>query len=162
LPPRSPLDRFIARLQVLCPRPGGRHLRRTFQATVGVGPKTYARIARFQRAVALGRSRPGRWSEVARAAGYFDQAHLTADFRELARVAPGALESDVPRSRATPADAPSSTVYRCGGRRDRPREAPASASRAQLDRRLLPEQQLRSRQELGQEGLGALFGQIAG
>jgi AraC-like DNA-binding protein len=77
----------------------GRHLRRTFHATVGVGPKTYARFARFQRAITLGNSRPGRWSEIAREVGYFDQAHLTADFRELARVAPGSLESDVPRVR---------------------------------------------------------------
>jgi AraC-like DNA-binding protein len=76
-----------------------RHLRRTFQATVGVGPKTYARIARFQRALALGRAAPGRWSEVARAAGYFDQAHLSADFRELARASPGAVGDAVPRVR---------------------------------------------------------------
>src|SRR5882724_2645520 len=56
-----------------------RHLRRAFQAVVGVAPKTFARIARFQRALALGRARPGRWNEVARATGYFDQAHLTTD-----------------------------------------------------------------------------------
>jgi AraC-like DNA-binding protein len=76
-----------------------RHLRRTFQATVGLGPKTYARIARFQRALALGRAAPGRWSEVAHAAGYFDQAHLSADFRELARSSPGAVGDGVPRVR---------------------------------------------------------------
>jgi transcriptional regulator GlxA family with amidase domain len=76
-----------------------RHLRRTFQATVGFGPKTYARIARFQRALALGRAAPGRWSEVAHAAGYFDQAHLSADFRELARVSPGAVGEAVTRVR---------------------------------------------------------------
>jgi AraC-like DNA-binding protein len=76
-----------------------RHLRRAFHATVGLGPKTYARIARFQRALALGRARPGRWSEVASATGYCDQARLTADFRELAFVSPGAVDSDVPRVR---------------------------------------------------------------
>jgi AraC-like DNA-binding protein len=76
-----------------------RHLRRTFHATVGVGPKTYARFARFQRALALGHSRAASWSQIAREAGYFDQAHLAADFRELAGVAPGALDADLPRIR---------------------------------------------------------------
>jgi len=68
-----------------------RHLRRAFHETVGLSPKTFARIARFQRALALGRAMPGRWSEVALAAGYFDQPHLTAEFRRLARVSPGAM-----------------------------------------------------------------------
>jgi AraC-like DNA-binding protein len=68
-----------------------RHLRRSFEATVGVAPKTFARIARFQRALALGRAAPGRWSEVARTTGYFDQAHLTAEFQRLAGVSPGAI-----------------------------------------------------------------------
>ena len=76
-----------------------RHLRRAFHGVVGLGPKTYARIARFQRALAMGRATPGRWSEVARATGYFDQAHLTADFRELALVPPGATDGAVERVR---------------------------------------------------------------
>lgn len=69
-----------------------RHLRRAFRATVGLGPKTFARIARFQRALALGRRHPGRWADVARRAGYFDQSHLTADFRELALAPPASLD----------------------------------------------------------------------
>ncbi len=68
-----------------------RHLRRAFQATVGVTPKTFARIARFQRALALGRTAPGRWNEVALSTGYFDQAHLIAEFQRLARVLPSAF-----------------------------------------------------------------------
>jgi AraC-like DNA-binding protein len=74
-----------------------RHLRRAFRSTVGLGPKTYARIARFQRALALGRRHPGRWADVAHATGYFDQSHLTADFRELALVAPASLDEPRPR-----------------------------------------------------------------
>ena len=70
-----------------------RHLRRAFLATVGVGPRTFARIVRFQRALALGRAAPGRWSDVALATGYCDQAHLTAEFRKLALVSPGSLDS---------------------------------------------------------------------
>jgi AraC-like DNA-binding protein len=74
-----------------------RHLRRAFRATVGLGPKTYARIARFQRALSLGQRYPGRWGDVAHATGYFDQSHLTADFRELALVAPGSPGEHPPR-----------------------------------------------------------------
>jgi AraC-like DNA-binding protein len=69
-----------------------RHLRRAFTATVGVGPKTYARIARFQRALRLGRDAP--WGEVAHAAGYFDQAHLSGEFRRLALRSPDAFHDD--------------------------------------------------------------------
>jgi AraC-like DNA-binding protein len=69
-----------------------RHLRRAFRATVGFGPKTFARIARFHRARALAAVGHLRWGEVARAAGYFDQSHLIADFRALARVSPATLD----------------------------------------------------------------------
>jgi len=65
-----------------------RHLRRAFTATVGVSPKVYARMARFQRAVELGRHSTDDWSEIAQHAGYFDQSHLNADFHEFARVSP--------------------------------------------------------------------------
>ncbi|MFT3771084.1 MAG: helix-turn-helix transcriptional regulator [Minicystis sp.] len=76
-----------------------RHLRRAFQATVGLTPKTFARIARFQRALALGRAAPGRWNEVALATGYFDQAHLIAEFQRLALVSPSALAAPTRRPR---------------------------------------------------------------
>src|SRR3954447_26241727 len=56
-----------------------RHLRRAFRATVGVGPKTFARIVRFQRALALRRSTGAGWGEIAGATGYFDQAHLVGE-----------------------------------------------------------------------------------
>lgn len=68
-----------------------RHLRRAFRATVGLTPKTYARIARFQRALSMSRAHAGSWADIARVAGYFDQSHLSAEFRELALVAPASL-----------------------------------------------------------------------
>jgi transcriptional regulator GlxA family with amidase domain len=69
-----------------------RHLRRLFRETVGVSPKTFARMSRFQRALQAARSdgRAG-WASIAAAAGYYDQAHLIADFRVLAGVTPQAL-----------------------------------------------------------------------
>lgn len=68
-----------------------RSLRRAFAAAVGVSPKVYARIARFRRVAAQVASAHGRLAELARAAGYADQAHLTNEFRLLAGVSPSAF-----------------------------------------------------------------------
>lgn len=67
-----------------------RHLRRAFTEHVGVGPKDYARSVRLQRAVRLATSSKD-WSRIALDAGYYDQAHCIADFRQLIGVTPGAF-----------------------------------------------------------------------
>ena len=67
-----------------------RHLRRVFRETVGVGPKTFARLARFHRAIGAATS-DASWASIAADAGYFDQAHLIAEFRAIAGVTPRAL-----------------------------------------------------------------------
>jgi AraC-like DNA-binding protein len=56
---------------------------RRFQRSVGLGPKAFARILRFQRATALKRSGKD-WGDVCLDCGYYDQAHLIREFRELA------------------------------------------------------------------------------
>jgi AraC-like DNA-binding protein len=68
-----------------------RHLERRFLATVGVGPKRLARIARFQHALRLLEQDPSarRGTATAAACGYADQAHFIRDFRTLAGCAPG-------------------------------------------------------------------------
>ena len=67
-----------------------RHLRRAFAQTVGLGPKTFARMARLQRA--LGRMRStSTWTEIAADAGYYDQAHMIAEFRDLLGMTPAAF-----------------------------------------------------------------------
>jgi len=68
-----------------------RHLRRVFFAVVGLSPKRYARIVRFQRAVACASRGSPQWSQIAADSGYYDQAHLCAEFRELAETSPGGL-----------------------------------------------------------------------
>ena len=68
-----------------------RNLRRVFSAVVGLSPKRYARIARFRRAVALASRGAPCWSEIAAESGYFDQAHMCVDFRELAQTSPAAF-----------------------------------------------------------------------
>jgi AraC-like DNA-binding protein len=67
-----------------------RHLRRAFTESVGVGPKDFARSVRLQRALRLATlSRD--WGRIAADAGYYDQAHLIADFRALVGLTPGAF-----------------------------------------------------------------------
>ena len=67
-----------------------RHLRRVFLECIGVGPKDYARTVRLHRALRLTRTSSD-WGHIAVAAGYYDQAHLITDFRELVGVTPGAF-----------------------------------------------------------------------
>jgi AraC-like DNA-binding protein len=69
-----------------------RHLVSRFHEQLGPAPKTVARLVRFQRAVAsLTRTRGRRFAEIAQACGYYDQAHLDRDFRELAGISPSAF-----------------------------------------------------------------------
>jgi AraC-like DNA-binding protein len=66
-----------------------RHLRSLFATEVGISPKHLARIDRLRRVLAVAGER--RWAEVAREQGYYDQAHLTADFGAMMGVSPGAF-----------------------------------------------------------------------
>jgi AraC-like DNA-binding protein len=69
-----------------------RQMERQFQEDVGLTPKTFSRIVRLQ--AALRRVRQGRaLTEVALACGFYDQAHMTRDFRELASMSPGAWQT---------------------------------------------------------------------
>jgi transcriptional regulator GlxA family with amidase domain len=67
-----------------------RQLRRRFLDAVGYGPKTLARVLRFQHFLQLG-SGPGDLARLAFAAGYADQAHLTRECRRLAGRTPAEL-----------------------------------------------------------------------
>lgn len=69
-----------------------RQLQRRSLVALGYGPKTFARIMRFQRFVGLGRRYPeAELATLARAAGYADQAHLGRECRELAGLTPREL-----------------------------------------------------------------------
>jgi AraC-like DNA-binding protein len=65
-----------------------------FKADVGVTPKRYCRLLRFQRVVTRAhRDAPADWAELALACGYFDQAHLIHDFRAFSGLTPTAYEA---------------------------------------------------------------------
>jgi AraC-like DNA-binding protein len=69
-----------------------RRLIARFREQIGLAPKVAARVLRFDHAVAaLGSPRELALAEVALECGYFDQAHLNRDFRELAGTTPGAF-----------------------------------------------------------------------
>jgi methylphosphotriester-DNA--protein-cysteine methyltransferase len=75
-----------------------RQLERAFRQFVGLTPKTFARIMRFQRALQHRRA-GGNWAAVAHGCGYHDQAHLCNEFVSLAGITPEALLN---RSASTP------------------------------------------------------------
>jgi AraC-like DNA-binding protein len=70
-----------------------RQLRRRVRFAVGYGPKTLARVLRFQRMLALARAGVSRGdlARLALAAGYADQAHMTVECTRLAGASPGRL-----------------------------------------------------------------------
>jgi AraC-like DNA-binding protein len=66
-----------------------KHFIHLFKQQVGLSPKIYARLQRFQTALkSMNNGGMLSWSELALSAGYFDQAHFIHDFREFAGVTP--------------------------------------------------------------------------
>ncbi|MFF5016497.1 helix-turn-helix domain-containing protein [Streptomyces sp. NPDC001165] len=63
-----------------------RQLRNLFTEGVGVSPKHYARINRVRTVIDRATTAP--WSELAATTGYYDQSHMTPDFRALMGVPP--------------------------------------------------------------------------
>jgi AraC-like DNA-binding protein len=73
-----------------------RHFRRVFHRAAGISPKAFAKLARFHRALrAASEGNPTAWSSIAAAAGYYDQAHLIADFHAIAGTTPRALLAEL-------------------------------------------------------------------
>ncbi|MFB7047234.1 helix-turn-helix domain-containing protein [Streptomyces microflavus] len=61
-----------------------RYLTERFRGEVGLSPKTFARVLRFEHAHDLATAHdPLPWADVATVAGYADQAHLVRDWREF-------------------------------------------------------------------------------
>ena len=66
-----------------------RHFINVFAKQVGITPKQFARVQRFQRAADLTRSTSTpNWADIAAACGYFDQSHLIHDFKVFSGLSP--------------------------------------------------------------------------
>lgn len=68
-----------------------RQIEREFGLHVGVSPKMLSRIARFQQVFRAMDSSPS-WVQTALNCGYYDQAHLIADFQQFAGTTPGRFQ----------------------------------------------------------------------
>jgi AraC-like DNA-binding protein len=76
-----------------------RHFERRFHDQVGVRPKLYARIARFEAALdAKGRGWKRTWTEIAQEFGYHDQMHLVHDFEQFSGEAPKRVLTELQRA----------------------------------------------------------------
>ncbi len=90
---RAPLTTSIAKVTDAIGLSAKRFIER-FKIEVGMTPKRYCRICRFQRAVTMAsRGCHVDWTRVALDCGYFDQAHFIHDFRSFAGLTPTAYQS---------------------------------------------------------------------
>jgi len=76
-----------------------RQLQRRFRDAVGISPKLFSRMQRFQRVFramepGLTEKSPMDWVDVAVDCGYYDQAHLIRDFREFTGTTPVSVFSN--------------------------------------------------------------------
>jgi AraC-like DNA-binding protein len=72
-----------------------RRVSSVFREAVGLAPKVWCRVQRFQRAVAaIAAGRP--LADVASGCGYADQSHLTREFGEIAGLTPSAYRAAAP------------------------------------------------------------------
>jgi AraC-like DNA-binding protein len=70
------------------------HFSRQFREQLGIAPKLYCRLARFQSGLAPAHSQEKiDWAETALDLGYADQSHMIAEFRQFSSLTPQALVS---------------------------------------------------------------------
>lgn len=85
-----------------------RHLALTFTRAVGISPKSYQRLRRFNRVLEhFHRSKTSSFAEAAAAYGYADQAHMNREFVRFTGLTPGSYRRIAPvnaRHVAIPAD----------------------------------------------------------
>jgi AraC-like DNA-binding protein len=68
-----------------------RQFERRFRQAVGISPKLFSRMQRFQRVFSALEESGAKWADAAVECGYYDQAHLIRDFQEFAGKPPAAL-----------------------------------------------------------------------
>jgi AraC-like DNA-binding protein len=70
-----------------------RQFRRICVERTGLSPKHLARVLRFRQAAKYASGQHPDWADVAVTSGYYDQAHLINEFKELAGVSPAQFSS---------------------------------------------------------------------
>lgn len=66
-----------------------KHLISIFKQHVGVAPKVFLRVMRFQKAIEdIGQKKVVNWTSIAHESGYYDQAHFINDFKEFSGFTP--------------------------------------------------------------------------
>jgi AraC-like DNA-binding protein len=95
-------DGFGASVRDVARRSGLSHRRflTLFKSEVGLPPKEFCRILRFQHVHAVAQ-RTGRinWTEIAIRCGFYDQPHLTNEFRRLSGLTPRQYEQAIRETR---------------------------------------------------------------
>jgi len=72
-----------------------KHFIEEFRQHVGLTPKLFCRIQRFQQVLsAIARRSTVEWADIACSCGYFDQSHFVHDFQAFAGLNPSAYASD--------------------------------------------------------------------
>ena len=75
---------------------GPRRFGQLFSESVGLSPKRWLRLRRFQRALASAHRADVDWASAAIELGYADQAHLTREFRAFAGITPSEYRRRAP------------------------------------------------------------------
>jgi AraC-like DNA-binding protein len=73
-----------------------RQFERRFASHVGMSPKVYARVLRFEAALKRKKRAPElRWTDIAHEVGYYDHMHMVHDFRLLAGATPSSIAPEI-------------------------------------------------------------------
>jgi len=86
---------FAAPINVLAARYGisPRYLQKLFLQHIGITPKLYSQIHRFQRSLRHMRSREDSLTSIAYDCGYADQSHFIREFKSFAGITPSAFST---------------------------------------------------------------------
>jgi AraC-like DNA-binding protein len=93
------------------------YLIRRFNDQIGMTPKTFGRVLRFHRAVGLITRGGASAADVSALCGYYDQAHLSRDFRAMAGTTPGRMATARWREGALPLETSNSSKTAAMARR---------------------------------------------
>jgi AraC-like DNA-binding protein len=91
---------------------GLRQFERRFGSEIGIPPKLYSRIVRFEAALRQKAAAPAaRWTDIAHMLGYHDQTHMVRDFNRLSGDSPGGIAGQLDMFVQPEVNATAATAY---------------------------------------------------